>query len=105
MSIPLLTNAIVRPLTILAVLSLESAETSLAQQSQNELKQRILERTKSLSPDDYAFARTIRGEQTCGGKTEKTVTVEKFDPTRSAEARWTLVSINDAPPPTDELNR
>jgi len=32
------------------------------------------------------------------GKTEKKVTIEKFDPTKPAETRWTLVSVDNAPP-------
>src|ERR1700730_6387697 len=105
MSLSSLTNALGSPQTILAVLFLGSSGSSLAEPNQNELKQRILEQTKSLNPDDYAFTRTIRSEHTSGGKTEKTVAVEKFDPTKSAEGRWSLVSINGAPPPADELKR
>ena len=31
--------------------------------------------------------------------------VEKFDPTKPVDARWTLVSVNGAPPSADELKR
>ena len=71
--------------------------------NQDELKQRILTQAQSISPDDYAFTRTVRTEQTSNGKTEKEVSVEKFDPTKPAEARWMLVSVNGAPPSADAL--
>jgi hypothetical protein len=91
------------PAAIIALLSLGAAATSVAQQSNDGLKQRILAQAQSLSPDDYAFTRTIRSETVSGGKTEKKVTVEKFDPAKPADARWTLVSIDGAPPSADAL--
>jgi hypothetical protein len=94
---------IARPLTIVAMLSLGS--TALAQQRPDELKQRVLAQSQGLSPDDYAFTRTIRSEQTSNGKTEKKVTIDKFDPAKPAEAKWTLVSVDGAPPTADALNR
>lgn len=96
---------ITRPLTILAMLSLGSGPAALAQQNDVELKQRVLAQAKSISPDDYAFTRTIRSEQVSGGKTEQHVNVEKFDPTKPADARWTLVSVDGAPPSADALKR
>jgi hypothetical protein len=101
MSTNTLTNAIPHTLTSIAALCLGSA--ALAQHNQDELKQRVLAQAQSVSPDDYAFTRTVRTEQTSNGKTEQKVTVEKFDPTKPAEARWTLVSVDGAPPSTDAL--
>lgn len=100
-----LNNIIPPTLTIIAALCLGSAVTVFAQNNQDELKQRVLAQAQGVSPDDFAFTRTIRTEQTSNGKTEKTVVVEKFDPTRPPEARWTLVSVDGAPPSADELNR
>jgi len=91
-----------RPLTLISLLCLGSAV--LAQQDQDELKQQILRQAQSISADDYAFTRTSRIEQTSNGKTEQKVTVEKFDPTKPAETRWTLVSVDGAPPSADALN-
>src|SRR5205807_564304 len=76
---------------------------SLATPNQDELKQRVLEQTKTINPDDYAFTRSIRSEQTSGGKSEQKVTVEKFDPTKPSDARWTLISVNGASPSADAL--
>ena len=101
MSTNKLTNAIPHTLTIIVALCLGSA--ALAQHNQDELKQRVLAQAQSVSPDDYAFTRTVRTEQTSNGKTEQKVSVEKFEPTRSAEGRWTLVSVDGAPPSADAL--
>jgi hypothetical protein len=90
-------------LTIIAALCFGSASTVLAQQNQGELKQRVLAQAQSVSPDDFAFTRTVRNEQTSNGKTEKHVNIEKFDPTKPADARWTLVSVDGAPPSADAL--
>src|SRR6476620_4630879 len=95
---------LIRPLKIIVILYLSSAPPTFAQQSQEELKQRILSQARSISADDYAFTRTSRIEQTSNGKTEQKVTVEKFDPTKPAETRWTLVSVDGAPPSADALN-
>lgn len=92
-----------RTLTIISLLCLGTASAALAQQNQDELKQRILAQAQSISPDDYAFTRTIRSEGVSNGKPEQHVTIDKFDPTKSAEARWTLVSIDGAPPTADAL--
>ena len=92
-----------RTLTIISLSILAAAAPTFAQQNNDELKQRILTQAQSLSADDYAFTRTIRSETISNGKTEKKTIVEKFDPTSSADSRWTLVSINGAPPSADEL--
>lgn len=89
--------------TIIALLCLGSAVTGVAQQSNDELKRRILAHAQSLNPEDYAFTRTTRSETISSGKTQKKVTIEKFEPTKPAEARWTLVSIDGAPPSAEQL--
>jgi hypothetical protein len=89
-------------LTIIAILCLRSA--ALAQDNHDELKQHVLVQAQTLSANDYAFTRTVRIEQISGGKAEREVTVEKFDPEKLAEARWTLVSVNGAPPSAEALS-
>jgi hypothetical protein len=76
---------------------------ALAQNKADELKQRILTQAQSVSADDYAFTRTIRTDQTSNGKTEQKLSVEKFDPTKPAETRWTLVSVDNAQPTAEQL--
>src|SRR5437588_193700 len=83
---------------IIGLVSLTITATALAQHNSDELKQHVLEQAKASSPDQYAFTRTIRSEQSSGGKTDQKITVEKFDPTKPADARWTLASVNGAPP-------
>lgn len=92
-------------IAITAILCVLSAVGALAQQNPDELKRRVLAEAQSLGPDSYAFTRTIRSEATSNGKSEKKVLVEKFDPSAPADARWTLVSVDGAPPSPDELNR
>ena len=92
-----------RPLTFIAMLHLGSA--ALAEPVPADVKQRILSQAQSISADDYAFTRTIRAEPTANGKTETTTTVDKFDPTKSGDARWTLVSVNGAPPSADAVSK
>jgi hypothetical protein len=90
------------PITIIAMLSISSA---LAQQNNDALKQCVVAQAQSMSADDYAFTRTVRNDGTMGGKTEQTTTVEKYDPSKAADARWSLVSVNGAPPPADVLQK
>jgi hypothetical protein len=92
-----------RSLPLIALLFLGLAAAGLAQNKSDELKRRILAQAQSISPDEYAFTRTIRSDQTSNGKTEKKVTIETFDPTKPAEARWTLNSVDNAPPSADAL--
>ncbi|HEX8897588.1 MAG TPA: hypothetical protein VF751_02730 [Chthoniobacterales bacterium] len=76
---------------------------AVAQNKPDELKQRILTQAQNLGPDDYAFTRTVKTDQTSNGKTEHHVNIEKYDPTKSGDARWTLVSVDGAPPSADLL--
>jgi hypothetical protein len=96
---------ITRPLTLLAVLTLSSGPTAFAEQNQTDLKQRVLAQAQSVGTDDYAFTRTIRSEPVANGRRETTITVDKYDPTKAGEARWTLVSVDGAPPSADALRK
>jgi hypothetical protein len=89
--------------TILASLVLSSA--TFAQNKPDELKQRILAQARSIGPDDFAFTRTIKSESTSNGKTEQHVAIDKFDPTKPGDARWTLVTRDGAPPSADALSQ
>jgi hypothetical protein len=91
--------------TIIALLCLGSAASGFAQQNNDELKQRILAQAQSVSAEDHAFTRTIRSEATIIGKRMKAVSVENFDPTKPADERWTLVSVNGAPPSAAKLRK
>jgi hypothetical protein len=87
------------------LVGIASISIALAETKPDELKQRILTQAQSVGPDDYAFTRTSRSEQTSSGKTEVRTTVEKFDPTKSGDARWTLVSVDGAAPSADVLSK
>jgi hypothetical protein len=88
---------------MIAMLVLSSA--AFAQNKPDELKQRILAQAQSIGPDDYAFTRTIKSESTSNGKTEQHLNIDQFDPTKSGDSRWTLVSRDGAPPSTDALSQ
>ena len=90
-------------LTFTGILCLGSA--ALAQENADALKQRVRLLAQSMTPDDYAFTRTVRNDVTAGGNNEQTVNIERYDPTKPAEARWSLVSVNGAPPSADALKR
>ena len=90
-------------LTITGVLCLGSA--ALAQENANALKQRILVQAQSIAADDYAFTRTVRNDVTAASNKEQTVTVEKYDPTKSASSRWSLISVNGAAPSAEVLKK
>jgi hypothetical protein len=100
-------NLIINPLSRAAIAGLAvwlaSHCIATAQTKPDDLKQRILAQSQSLGPDDYAFTRTTKSEQITNGKTEHHVNVEKYDPTKSGDGRWTLVSVDGAPPSADVL--
>ena len=100
-----ITIALCKIAIIGAAVLLASATIGRADDKPNDLKQRILTQAQSLGADDYAFTRTVKIEQTSNGKTEQHVNVDKFDPTKSGDAKWTLVSIDGASPSADMLSR
>jgi hypothetical protein len=94
-----------RTLSIIVLVWFGSLVAALAEHNQDDLKQRILAQAQRVGADDYAFTRSIRSEPTANGKTETTITVDKYDPTKSGDARWTLVSVDGAPPSADALSK
>lgn len=82
-----------------------SPSTGHSEDKSSDLKQRILAQAQSLSADHYAFTRTVKSDQTSNGKAEQHINVEKFDPTKSGDARWTLVSVDGAAPSADDLTK
>lgn len=101
----LLTNPLTRAAIAGVAVWLASVFMAHGQNKPDDIKQRILAQAQSLSAESYAFSRTIKVEQTSKGKTEQHVTVDKFDPSKSGDARWTLVSVDGATPPADALNK
>ena len=78
---------------------------SLAAEANNAdaLKERIIAHARTVTPEDYAYTRTIRSESTEGNKKEERVVVDRWDPAKPQDQRWTLVSINGQPPNADQL--
>lgn len=102
-------NLIINPLTRAAIAGvavwLASVFMAHGQNKPDDLKQRIVAQAQSVGADDYAFTRNIRAVPTANGKTETIITVDKYDPTKSGDARWTLVSVDGAPPSADALSK
>jgi hypothetical protein len=102
-------NLIINPVTraAIAVVAVWLASHCIAnaQGKPDDVKQRILAQAQSLGPDDYAFTRTIKSEAVSNGKTEQHVNVDKYDPTKSGDARWILVSVDGAAPSADALTK
>ncbi len=86
------------------IASLYLGSIALAQNKPDELKQRILSQAQSLSANDYAFTRTSRTDSTSNGKAEQKVIVEKYDPSKPTDSRWTLVSVDNTAPSAEDLN-
>jgi hypothetical protein len=89
----------------IAIACLALSHPAAAEPAADELKARLLAQARAVTPEDYAFARTVRSESTSGGKTEKHVSVETFDPTKPAESRWTLLTIDGSPPSEEVLRK
>jgi hypothetical protein len=102
-------NLITNPLTRAAMAGvavwLASVFMAHGQNRSEDLKQRILAQAQSISPDTYAFTRTVKSEQTSNGKTEQHVNIDKYDPTKPGDGRWTLISMDGAPPSADALSK
>ena len=99
----LLANPLTRAAIAGVAVWLASLLTAHGQSKPDDLKQHILAQAQKAGPDDYAFTRTVKSEQTSNGKTEQHVNVDKYDPTKGGDARWTLVSVDGAPPSADVL--
>jgi hypothetical protein len=67
------------------------------------LKERIIAHARTVTPEDYAYTRTVRSESTEGDKKEERVVIEKWDPAKPLDQRWTLISIDGKPPDADQL--
>lgn len=67
------------------------------------LKERIIAHARTVTPEDYSYTRTVRTESNEGEKKEERVVIERFDPSKALDQRWTLVSIDGKPPTADQL--
>ena len=67
------------------------------------LKERIIAHARTVTAEDYAYTRTVRAETTEGDKKEESVIVDRWDPAKPLEQRWTLISIDGKPPTADQL--
>jgi hypothetical protein len=90
---------------MLGLLSLSGITPAAAQPNADELRHQVAAQAQTLHPDEFAFTRTTQSEAQWNSKTFKNVTVERFDPAQPADARWTLVSVDGAPPSAARLRK
>ena len=67
------------------------------------LKERIIAHARTVTAEDYAYTRTVRVETTEGDKKEESVIVDRWDPAKPLDQRWTMISIDGKPPTADQL--
>ena len=67
------------------------------------LKERIIAHARTVTAEDFAYTRTVRMESTEGDKKEEHVVVERWDPAKPLEQRWTLISFDGRPPEAEQL--
>jgi hypothetical protein len=79
------------------------AASFAADANPDELKERIIAHARTVTSEDYAYTRTIRTESTEGSKKEERVVIDRWDPAKPQDQRWTLVTINGQPPSADQL--
>lgn len=94
-----------RSIVLLVCAASTFVSATRATESPDSLKQKILVQARAVGPEDFAFTRTVRSEEIGAGKTEQHVLIEKWDPSKLPELRWTFVSIDGRPPNADELGK
>jgi hypothetical protein len=85
-------------LPICALLAAETKDSGT-----DALKEKIIAHSRTVAPGDFAYTRTIRTESIEGDKKEERIVIDRWDPTKPQDQRWTLVSINGQPPTADQL--
>jgi hypothetical protein len=88
---------------LVALLSLAPLAAETNGQDADALKDRIIAHARTVTADDYAYTRTVQMESTEGSKTEENVIIERWDPAKPLEQRWTFISINGKPPDVEQL--
>lgn len=95
-----------RRVLLLAVASLPLTSSLAAEENSpnaDALKERIIAHARTVTAEDYAYTRTVRTEAIEGDKKEESVIVDRWDPAKPPDQRWTFVSIDGKPPDADQL--
>ncbi len=67
------------------------------------LVEQLVAHARTVAAEDHAYTRTVRTETIEKEKTEERIVVERYDPTKPSDQRWTLSSINGQPPTAEQL--
>lgn len=78
------------------------AMTLAAPAAADPLLDRIVADARMVGPEDFAWTRVSKAEQRSGGEAKTRVSIERYDPSRPAGQRWTLVSVDGKAPTADE---
>ncbi len=78
---------------------------SLTARAADPLQERVLAVARSVTAEDYAFTRFVRIERSDGGKITQGSELERYDPTKPPDQRWTLVARDGRPPTAEELKK
>lgn len=104
---PIELSPIKRRFFFLALVASLSPAPSFAADTDNSsadaLKERIIAHARTVTAEDYAYTRTVRVESLESDKKEESVLIDRWDPTKPLEQRWTLISIDGKPPTADQL--
>lgn len=68
----------------------------------DELQTKVLQAIRASKPDAYSFQRTMAFERT--GSARK-VLMERYDPRRPLDQRWSLISVDGHPPSSKEVEQ
>lgn len=64
---------------------------------------KLVAHARTVRAEDHAYTRTVRTESIEAGKTEERVVMERYDPSRPSDQRWTFVSLNGQAPAAEQL--
>ena len=81
------------------------AAASLTSHAADSLQERVLSVARDVTAEDYAFTRFVRLERNDGGKITQRTELERYDPAKPAEQRWSLVAVDGRPPSAEESKK
>lgn len=99
--VPGIKHLVMLSLLVVSALTVSAQKSVVAEAlSKHGIDAGILDPEALQQPSDYAY--DLKATTTVAGK--QTVTLAQFDPTKPAEERWTVVSVNGQSPSRGEVN-
>ena len=69
------------------------------------MQERVLAVARTVTAEDYAFTRFVRTERMESGRVTQRTELERYDPAKPLEQRWTLVAVDGRAPTAEELTK